>query len=97
MVLDGLGRVWKVWEGVGCGRVGAKTASLALLHHIILIHCFSMFFDVFCWLWMVLDGFGWVWICLEGFGRALVTFSWDPFEPLSLFPLFFLYFFRFSA
>ena len=46
---------------VGGERVAAETAFLALLHHIMLIHCFSMLFDVFQLLWMVLDGFRRVW------------------------------------
>ena len=41
--------------------MGARTAFVALMHHIIAIHRFLLFFDGFGWFGMVLDGFGMVW------------------------------------
>ena len=45
----------------------AVTAFLVFIHHIIVIHCFSLFFYCF---FMVLNGFGMVWKGLGGFGRV---------------------------
>ena len=50
----------------GGGGGGGGTVFLAILHHIMVFHCFSMFFGGFKWFWEVLEGF------IEGFGRG-----WD--------------------
>ena len=53
-----------------CGRwVGgvAVTAFLVFIHHIIVIHRFSLFFIVFSWFYMVL---GWFGQGLGGFGKG---------------------------
>ena len=52
------------------GVVVAVTTFLVFIHHIIVIHRFSLFlllFDVFLWFWDGLEGFGRVW---EGLGRV---------------------------
>ena len=41
--------------------MGARTASVALIHHIIVIHSFVLFFDGFGWFWRVFGRIGMVW------------------------------------
>ena len=49
------------WGRSGGVGVRARTAFLALIHHIIVIHYFLLIFNVFRWFWMVFGWFGMDW------------------------------------